>query len=123
VTPILDDAATRHLDALAADARVHVGIVAPGGYGKTTLLHHLGARILATGTPVHTDLADATDGVLLVDDAHLFDDAELTRLRDLAAQVRLVVTARPWPRSAALTELLDLVQEQVLPTPFDREQV
>ena len=124
MTPILDDAAARQLDALAADPRpgAHVGIVAPGGYGKTTLLHHLGAVIRATGTPVHTvpPFEDATDGVLLVDDAHLLDDADLARLRDLATTTRLIVAARPWPRSAALSELLDLAQDQLLPAPFDQ---
>ncbi|HYQ62642.1 helix-turn-helix transcriptional regulator [Actinophytocola sp.] len=123
MTPILDQAATRHLDALAADPRAHVAIVAPGGYGKTTQLNRLGAAIRAAGTTVHTAAADATDGVLLVDDAHLLDDADLARLRALAVQVRLVVAARPWPRPPALAELLELAQEQVLPVPFDKEQV
>jgi DNA-binding CsgD family transcriptional regulator len=123
VTPNLDDAAARHLAALAADPRAHVSVVAPGGYGKSTLLDHLGAAIRATGTPVHTDVDSAAEGVLLVDDAHLLDDADLARLRELAGQVRLVVTARPWPKSAALAELLELAQEQVLPVPFDKEQV
>jgi DNA-binding CsgD family transcriptional regulator len=122
VTPILTDAAARHLDTLAADQRAHIGVVAPGGYGKTTLLHHLGAIISADGTPVHTTVDSATDGLLLVDDAHLLDDADLTRVRELANHTRLVVAARPWPRSAALTELLDLTQDQVL-APFDKEQV
>lgn len=123
MTPILDEAATRHLDALVADLRAHVAIVAPGGYGKSTLLEHLGTALRAAGTPVHTEAETATDGVLLVDDAHLLDNADLARLRDLAAQVRLVVAARPWPRPAALVELLELAPEQVLPVPFDKEQV
>jgi DNA-binding CsgD family transcriptional regulator/energy-coupling factor transporter ATP-binding protein EcfA2 len=127
VTPILDDATARQLAALAADPRpgAHVAVVAPGGYGKTTLLHHLGAVIRATGTPVHTvpPVGDAADGVLLVDDAHLLDDADLATLRDRAADHRLVVAARPWPRSAALAELLDLATEQLLPAPFGEEQV
>jgi DNA-binding CsgD family transcriptional regulator len=122
VTPILTDTAARHLDTLATDQRAHIGVVAPGGYGKTTLLHHLGAIIGAAGTPVHTTVGSATDGVLLVDDAHLLDDADLTHVRELANHTRLVVAARPWPRSAALTELLDLTQDQVL-APFDKEQV
>jgi DNA-binding CsgD family transcriptional regulator len=125
--PLLDDAAARHLRVVAADPRpgAHVAIVAPGGYGKTTLLHHLGATVRATGVAVHAlpPFEDVTDGVLLVDDAHLLDDADLGRLRELAGQVRLVVAARPWPRSAALTELLDLAQDQLLPVPFDQHQV
>ncbi|MFL6121560.1 LuxR C-terminal-related transcriptional regulator [Actinophytocola sp.] len=128
MTPILDEAAARHLAALAADPRAHVGIIGPGGYGKTTLLNHLGEAIRAAGTTVHTTAGDLTDaptgdGVLLVDDAHLLDDADLARLRELAARVRLVVAARPWPRPPALAELLELAQEQVVPVPFDKEQV
>jgi DNA-binding CsgD family transcriptional regulator len=121
VTPILDDAVTRHLEALAADQRAHVSVVAPGGYGKTTLLHHLGTVL---GTTVHTGPFDqVTDDVLVVDDAHLLDDVDLALLRTAAARTRLVVAARPWPRSAALAELLDLAQEQLVPAPFTKEQV
>jgi DNA-binding CsgD family transcriptional regulator len=121
VTPILDDTVARHLDALAADPRAHVSVVAPGGYGKTTLLHHLAG---AVGSTVHTGPFDGiTGGVLLVDDAHLLDDTELARLLAAAARTRLVVAARPWPRSTALAELLDLAQEQLVPAPFTREQV
>ncbi|MBB4904305.1 helix-turn-helix transcriptional regulator [Actinophytocola algeriensis] len=121
MTPILDDAAARHLEALATDQRGHVSVVAPGGYGKTTLLHHLAAVL---GAAVHTGPFDqVTDDVLVVDDAHLLDDADLAQLRDAAARTRLVVAARPWPRPAALAELLDLAQEQLIPAPFTKEQV
>lgn len=121
MTPILDDAVTRHLEALVADQRAHVSVVAPGGYGKTTLLHHLGAVL---GTTVHTGPFDQVTGeVLVVDDAHLLDDPDLALLRAAAARTRLVVAARPWPRSAALAELLDLAQEQLVPAPFTKEQV
>jgi DNA-binding CsgD family transcriptional regulator len=121
VTPILDDAVTRHLEALAADQRAHVSVVAPGGYGKTTLLHHLAAVLGAT---VHTGPFDqVTAEVLVVDDAHLLDNPDLALLREAATRTRLVVAARPWPRSAALAELLDLAQEQLVPAPFTKEQV
>lgn len=126
--PILDEAAARHVGELAADPRpgAHVAVVAPGGYGKTTLLHHLGRAIRAAGTTVHVAVPPFDDpggGVLLVDDAHLLDDADLDRLHGLAAGVRLVVAARPWPRSPALSALLDLAQDQLLPAPFDQRQV
>lgn len=141
---ILDDSVARQVAAIAADARpgAHVGIVAPGGYGKTALLHHLAAAIReATGTAAvaalppfddttHTatlaaDRPPATPYVLLVDDAHQLDDADLLALRALAARtaVRLVVATRPAPRRAPLTDLLDLTQDQLLPVPLDLAQV
>jgi DNA-binding CsgD family transcriptional regulator len=119
---ILDDAMAAQLDALVRSGN-HVAIVAPGGYGKTTLLGHLGRAIEATGTPVHNDPADPADpadpvGVLLVDDAHLLDDADLAQLAESGA--RRIIAARPWPRAG---ELLDLAQEQLVPGPFDVAQV
>ncbi|MGH3761117.1 MAG: hypothetical protein ACRDTB_25550, partial [Actinophytocola sp.] len=182
--PILDDATATHVAAIAADTRpgAHVAIVAPGGHGKTTLLHHIGRAIHdATGAPTRlaqppfTQRPDAQlalerpstqerstsepptpepptpepstqepstqqvgrppsaqpfgeqsvgeplGGVLLVDDAHLLDDDTLRRLA--ATRARLVIAARPWPRSAALTALLDLAQDQLVLAPFDPNQV
>jgi DNA-binding CsgD family transcriptional regulator len=129
VNPILDAAAARQLAAVAEDIaqRTHGGlvtsVVAPGGYGKTTLLTHLAA---ATGGTVVTQPFDtAAADVLLVDDAHLLDDADLAVLRSLVTEnaVRLVVAARPWPASAGLTALLELATEALLPAPFDVAQV
>ena len=125
--PLLDQATAAHLAAVAADPRgAHVGIVAPGGYGRTTLLHHLG-RTIHAATGAEPRLAqppfDQPAPVLLVDDAHLLDDADLRALRRLATTTRLVVTARPHPRTPALAELLDLTQDQLLPAPFDAAQV
>jgi DNA-binding CsgD family transcriptional regulator len=125
VTPILDDATATHLTALAADTRpgAHVAVLAPGGHGKTMLLAHLARAVEAAGTPVHTLAEPGSEGVLLVDDAHQLDDADLRRVTGLAGTVRIVLAARPWPRPAALAELLELVGEQVLPEPFDLTQV
>lgn len=131
MNPILDQALAEQVAAIAADRRpgAHVGIVAPGGYGKTTLLQHLGTAVhAATGvepTPALPPFDQLTDGVLLVDDAHQLDDADLRELRRIATNtpVRLVVAARPWPRHGALAELLDLAQDQLLPAPFDAAQV
>jgi DNA-binding CsgD family transcriptional regulator len=131
MTSILNHLLAGQLAAIAADPRpgAHVGIVAPGGYGKTTLLHHLGTAIhTATGnapTPALPPFDQVTDGVLLIDDAHQLDDADLRDLRRLATStpVRLVVAARPWPRHGSLAELLDLAQDQLLPAPFDSGQV
>ncbi|MCT2588045.1 LuxR C-terminal-related transcriptional regulator [Actinophytocola gossypii] len=131
MSPILDRAIAAQVDTVAADRRpgAHVGIVAPGGYGKTTLLQHLGTAVhAATGTEPVIALPpfdQVTDGVLLVDDAHQLDDADLRDLRRIATTtpVRLVVAARPWPRRGPVAELLDLVQDQLLLAPFDAAQV
>lgn len=123
--PVLDDAAARQLDAIAADGGqgAHVGIVAPGGYGKSTLLAHLGA--LMHGTTATPPFEDIGRDVLLVDDAHLLNDADLATLRRLAttSSARLVLAARPWPVRAALTSVLELTTEALLPAPFDADQV
>ena len=129
MSPILDDTATRQLAAVAEDIaqRTHGGlvtsVVAPGGYGKTTLLTHLAA--VTGGTVVAPPFDAATADVLLVDDAQLLDDVDLAVLRALVTEnaVRLVVAARPWPASAGLTALLELATEALLPAPFDAAQV
>jgi DNA-binding CsgD family transcriptional regulator len=118
-----------------------VGVSAPGGYGKTTLLRELDRAYAAAGVPVAAPWHPAVDGehprdaglstgdeVLLVDDAHLLDDSRLRELRRLAGQpgARMVVAYRPWPRSAALAELTEALRRGrptlVLP-PWGADQV
>jgi DNA-binding CsgD family transcriptional regulator len=127
------------LDAVAADplAPMHVGIVAPGGFGKTTVLHELGEAYRRAGADVRTiaqaltpDLAsfDGRAAVLLVDDAHQLSESQLQSLRRLAEteELRLAVAYRPWPRSAALTELTDVLARTglpLMPSPFDKDQI
>ena len=64
--------------------------------------------------PVHDDPA----AVLLIDDAHLLDAEDLAHLAN--SKARRIFAARPGQRTA---ELLDLAQEQLVPGPFDLEQV
>lgn len=131
MNPILTPALAERIAAIAGDRRpgAHLGIVAPGGYGKTTLLRRVGAAIReTTGVEPVVGLPpfDQVSGeVLLVDDAHQLDDTDLRELRRLAtaSPVRLVVAARPWPRASSLAELLDLAQDHLLPTALDPAQV
>ncbi|MFI9010493.1 LuxR C-terminal-related transcriptional regulator [Actinosynnema sp. NPDC053489] len=114
---LLPQPVTQVLDAIAAGAAVRLGVVAPGGHGKTTVLREV-ARAFE----------DAGASAAVVDDAHLLPDAELL---DLRARVErgdgnVVVAYRPWPRSralAALAESLGRARPAVALEPFTREQV
>ncbi|WP_433538452.1 LuxR C-terminal-related transcriptional regulator [Micromonospora sp. CA-249363] len=109
-----------------------VGLAGPAGHGKTALLAEL-TRIqqragvtVRTGAPAPGEPVDP-DELILVDDAHLLDDERIAVLLSLVAtrRHRLVVAHRPWPRSAALTELVDTLRrdgQAVLLGPFTREQ-
>ncbi|MCO1596957.1 LuxR C-terminal-related transcriptional regulator [Micromonospora sp. RHAY321] len=109
-----------------------VGLVGPGGHGKSALLAELARVHQHAGIPVRTGAPEpgdpvAPDALLLVDDAHLLDDARLGELLRLVStrRHRVVVAHRPWPRSAALMELADTLRrdgQAVLLTPFTREQ-
>ncbi|WP_433533021.1 helix-turn-helix transcriptional regulator [Micromonospora sp. CA-263727] len=131
--PLVLDAEPRALlDAVAADPTtpLTLGVTGPGGHGRSAYLHELAGVYARAGVTVHTDLpadGDAADPdtVLLVDDAHLLDDARLRELHRLVAdrRHRLAVSYRPWPRSAALVELTDALRRDgrlVLLTPFAR---
>ncbi|GAB3813817.1 helix-turn-helix transcriptional regulator [Micromonospora zhanjiangensis] len=60
------------------------------------------------------------DQVLLLDDAHLLDEARLRALGDLleSGPVRLVVGYRPWPQPPALARLVDLLRRHGQPLPL-----
>jgi hypothetical protein len=92
-----------------------VVVQGPGGSGKTLLLASLARGCREAGIPV-VDLAAAPspadvtgDLAVLVDDAHRLSAAEAARAGELAALpgVRVLLAHRPWPRPAALLELLD----------------
>ncbi|HEX3788754.1 MAG TPA: helix-turn-helix transcriptional regulator [Pseudonocardiaceae bacterium] len=137
--PILDGPTSEFFAAVAADPLngSRVGVLAPGGYGKTTLLGELdhvyrraGARVLGAGAA--GDLlagAEQADAVLLVDDAHQLPETQLRELLTLARTQDgpgMVVAYRPWPTSPALGELTSVLgraRPPLAPGPFDRARV
>ncbi|MGW4115534.1 LuxR C-terminal-related transcriptional regulator [Actinosynnema sp. NPDC004786] len=115
--PVLSPEVTQVLDAVAAGAVVRLGVVAPGGHGKTTVLREL-----------ERAFEDAGASATVVDDAHLLPDAELLSLRARVERgdANVVVAYRPWPRSralAALAESLGRARPALALEPFTREQV
>ncbi|GIJ25186.1 helix-turn-helix transcriptional regulator [Micromonospora qiuiae] len=132
-SPLMIEAEPRALlDAVAADPAVPLalGVTGPGGHGRTTYLHELAGHYRRAGVVVHTDVptdgaALDADAVLLVDDAHLLDDARLRTLHALVAgrRHRLAVSYRPWPRPAGLVALTEALRRdgRLIPlTPFTR---
>lgn len=110
--PLAGASAARRLvrEIVADPERIRrLDVVGPGGHGKSVLLDVLtrvhegtGATVLRAVPAPDQDLDGA---VVLIDDAHLLSDDDLTRLAALPDEVTLVVAHRPWPRSAALTAL------------------
>jgi DNA-binding CsgD family transcriptional regulator/tetratricopeptide (TPR) repeat protein/ABC-type uncharacterized transport system YnjBCD ATPase subunit len=91
-------------------------ITGPGGCGKTPLIEAAARAYAEAGVPVVRDLPaeDQVDGpadpagvAVLIDDAHLLNEAELARLSQLALfpGQRLLVAHRRWPARPALTAL------------------
>ncbi|MEW2429436.1 LuxR C-terminal-related transcriptional regulator [Micromonospora sp. NPDC047644] len=131
---ILDRGLQALLDTVAQDPSgpLAVGVAGPAGHGKTAFLAelervHQRAGIAVRTTAPEPDEPVDPDTVVLVDDAHLLDDARAEALLRLVAgrRHRLVVAHRPWPRSAAFSELVDALRrdgQAVLLTPFTREQ-
>ncbi|MEU5674034.1 LuxR C-terminal-related transcriptional regulator [Micromonospora sp. NPDC047753] len=131
---ILDRGLQALLDTVAQDPSgpLAVGVAGPAGHGKTAFLtelervHQRAGITVRTAAPEPDEPVDP-DTVVLVDDAHLLDDARTEALLRLVAgrRHRLVVAHRPWPRSAAFSELVDALRrdgQAVLLTPFTREQ-
>uniref|UniRef100_UPI000FDC78DB hypothetical protein n=1 Tax=Microbacterium sp. CPCC 204701 TaxID=2493084 RepID=UPI000FDC78DB len=100
-------------------------VLGSAGSGKSTLLRHLVTLFADEGTPAAL-LRDVGDieatpagSVLLVDDAHLLDDARLRVLGDRAEEsdAGLIVTARTWPAApgfAALSRRLERSRPAIL---------
>src|SRR6201996_5073385 len=87
-------------------------ITGPGGCGKTPVLEAAAEAYAAAGVAGVRDLpigetAEPGDAAVLIDDAHLLDESQLTFLRQLARVPgqRLLVAHRRWPASPALTAL------------------
>ncbi|MFJ6169266.1 LuxR C-terminal-related transcriptional regulator [Micromonospora orduensis] len=121
------------LDLVGRDPRgpLVVGVSGPGGHGKTALLAEVARTQRQAGFAVRVSAPEPgetvdPDALVLVDDTHLLDDARLGALLRLVAgrRHRLVVAYRPWPRSAALTDLADILRrdgQAVLLGPYTRE--
>ncbi|WP_327224251.1 helix-turn-helix transcriptional regulator [Kibdelosporangium aridum] len=122
-TTVMDEAAKRVLDATEADplAPVALAVIAPGGYGKTTVLKAFRRVYENAGIRV-TDRPGDAEAAVVIDDAHKLPAA---RLRELAeADVpRLIIALRPWPRSTELSELTRTLGQTVMLAPMDRAQV
>lgn len=126
-------------NAVCADPSAHltVGVVAPGGCGKSALLAALRQAYRAGGiTVVGMDAASvglapsmgpapSVDVAVLVDDAHQLAGSDLDRLRRLAlaSHARLVVAYRPWPRTPELAELEDTLGAHLLLDRLDRRGI
>ncbi|EID54621.1 helix-turn-helix domain-containing protein [Saccharomonospora xinjiangensis] len=127
--PLLDGP-TRDLCSAVADgalAPVRLAVVAPGGYGKTAVLHQVARRVEARGGTVawfgQQDLGTAE--LILADDAHEADETALAELYERTGDevTGLVIAARPWPRPPALNRVLSRLRGQVVLRPLDTRRV
>ena len=87
-----------------------IDIIGPGGCGKTPLIEAAARHYAQAEVPVIRDchaIGDLNGASVLIDDAHLLDQADLDRLRQLARSPgqRLLLAHRRWPASPALTAL------------------
>lgn len=120
-------------DAVRADpsAPLSIGVVGPGGCGKSALLAALREAYLAAGvTVVGMDPApsgsmqapDVGNVAVLVDDAHELDSSHLGRMCRFAltGTMRIVVAYRPWPRKPELDALENALSRQQPPVLLGR---
>lgn len=115
--------ARRAVDALTVTATPRAFVVGPAGSGKSTLLRHLEDILDTRGIP-HRRWNDTADPaavppweVLLVDDLHLREAAQVEAIRTRAADpgAALIVASRPWPRSTAITEVSRALERSAPP--------
>jgi DNA-binding CsgD family transcriptional regulator len=101
---------------VAADptADVTVGIVGPGGCGKTAVLNAVRAAYADAGVRVlgaealAEDVDSAVQAAVVIDDAHQLDPVLLKHAHDLVGLtgIRLFVAFRPWPHHPELDSLV-----------------
>lgn len=108
--------ARAHVAALSAGtAPPRVLISGPAGSGKSGILRHLRRELAASGVVVvmlhgRLDIASVpVEHVLMIDDAHTLDAAQLAALAERASDpdAGIILAARPWPRSGEFTALAD----------------
>ena len=121
----LPPSAARFCEAVAARPLepLAVAVTGPDGCGGTTLLAALRATYRHAHVPV-AGLAQVLEGrvdpattAVVVDDAQEAGPEALARLTALAQDpaARLVVAYRPWPRPAALTDLVAVLRQRRRP--------
>lgn len=99
-------------------------VVGNAGSGKSSTLRHLHEVLRELERPVHVAHAGAVTGtqvprgdVLLIDDAHLLDDALLESVQARAADpgAGLIVSIRPWPWSNRIRAIARMLERTAAP--------
>ncbi|WP_295789428.1 LuxR C-terminal-related transcriptional regulator [uncultured Microbacterium sp.] len=111
------------LDAYTSTAApLPLAVIGTAGSGKSRVLRHVSAALREAGaTPValgqSADLPFPDGAVLVVDDAHLLDDALLTRLSERlrAGTATVLLSTRPDPASVVLRALIDDIERHQPP--------
>ncbi|MGK2880662.1 MAG: isoniazid response ATPase/transcriptional regulator IniR [Mycobacterium sp.] len=100
---------------LATNPSIAVKVLVSGGIGtgKSTVLAAVRATLRNAGVVVHSRPSGA-DGAVVIDDAHLLGDDELTQVtRDVADPVRtVIVAAEPRRRPAVLRDLMVALERE-----------